>query len=338
MRRADVRQATGQFGVHLGVRSGVIAGLIAAALVIMFGANPHAAAASTMQQHGALLREGAVSIVSHRGAAALAPENTLAAVRIGIAQQVDFVEADVQLTRDGVPVLMHDLTIDRTTNGIGEVGRYTLAQLRTLDAGSWFDPAYAGEQIPTLEEFLNELAPANVRALVELKGEWLPEQISAVTDQLQARYLVNRVALQSFEEDTLRGLQQVAPTFARVMLTREWDARIAAIAVELEVSAVGGRPKVLEQHPDLLTELRAAGIGLLVYTLNKEPLWDHAMERGIDLIVTDDPVHLEEWRGAREISQAEAAAAGEGAGDGSAGGEAKRAAARPTLVARPDEV
>lgn len=288
MQTGSLRRAT--------LRTGLVSWVLASVFIVMFGATPHAAAASTMQLHGALHREGSVSIVSHRGAAALAPENTLAAMRIAIDQGVDFVETDVQLTSDGVPMLMHDLTLDRTTNGSGPIARQTFAEVRALDAGSWFDAAHAGERVPTLEEFLDELEPANVRALVELKGTWTNEQLAAVADLLQTRYMVNRVALQSFDEATLRGLQEVAPQFARVMLTREWNEATVVLARELEVSAVGGRPKLIDRDLRLLDELASTGIGSLAYTLNKAKRWDRAIERGIDLIVTDDPVELGKWR------------------------------------------
>lgn len=290
-----------------GLSTALLAWFLTTLLVVLFGASPHASATSTMQIHGALHREGSVSIVSHRGAAALAPENTLAAMRLAIDQGVDFVETDVQLTSDGVPVLLHDPTLDRTTNGAGPVAQRTFEQVRALDAGSWFDSSFAGEHVPTLEEFLDLLENSNARALVELKGDWLPEQLTHVTELLQSRYMVNRVALQSFDEETLRGLQQVAPHFARVMLTREWTPRTVSLAGELEVSAVGGRPKLIDGNLDLLPLLRDAGIGSLVYTLNKPAHWDRAIGRGIDLIVTDDPVRLGEWRGKLERAAAEVA-------------------------------
>lgn len=289
MQTGSLRRAT--------LRTGLVAWMLATVLVVSFGATPHAAAASTMQLHGALHRDGSVSIVSHRGAAALAPENTLAAMQIAIDQGVDFVETDLQLTSDGVPMLLHDLTLDRTTSGSGPIAMRTFDEVRALDAGSWFDAAHAGERVPTLEEFLDLLEVANVRALVELKGEWTSEQLAAVADLLQSRYMVNRVALQSFDTETLLGLRQVAPQFARVMLTREWNEHTVTLARELEVSAVGGRPKLIDRNLELLAELRDVGIGSLAYTLNKAKRWDRAIERGIDLIVTDDPVQLGEWRG-----------------------------------------
>ncbi|QBE49160.1 glycerophosphodiester phosphodiesterase [Leucobacter triazinivorans] len=280
------------------LRTGLLAWTLTTLLLVLWGATPHAAAASSMQMHGALHRDGAVGIISHRGAAAIAPENTLAAMRVAIDRGVEFVETDVQLTADGVPILMHDPTLDRTTSGSGPVALRSFDEIRALDAGSWFSPEFAGEVVPTLEEFLDALEPSTTRALVELKGEWAIEQLEAVTELLRSRYMVNRVALQSFETPTLEGLQQVAPEFARVLLTREWDEGTVQQATELQVSAVGARTKLYDRRPELLQRLRAVGIGSLVYTLNTEKRWDQASRRGVDLVVTDDPVRLAVWRDA----------------------------------------
>jgi glycerophosphoryl diester phosphodiesterase len=275
------------------LRTGLLAWVLVPLLLVLWGATPHAAAASSMQMHGALHREGAVGIISHRGAAAIAPENTLAAMRVAIDQGVEFVETDVQLTADGVPILMHDPTLDRTTSGVGAVAHRSFAEIRALDAGGWFAPDFAGELVPTLEEFLDELEPSTTRALVELKGEWATEQLESVTE------------LQSFEIPTLEGLQQVAPEFARVLLTREWDEGTVQQAVDLQVSAVGARTKLYDGRPELLERLRAVGIGSLVYTLNTEKRWAQASERGVDLVVTDDPVSLAVWRDGSEALAAE---------------------------------
>ncbi|UOQ57519.1 hypothetical protein MUN78_01340 [Leucobacter allii] len=282
--------------------------VLVSALLALLGMNPDVAHASTLQRHGALVQDDArraehgalqrdgIGIISHRGAAAIAPENTLAAMRIAFEQGVDFVETDVQLTADGVPVLMHDETVDRTTSGGGAVARWTLAELRTLDAGGWFSADFAGERVPTFEEFVDELAPTTSRALVELKGPWDAEQVEQVVELLRERHLVNRVALQSFEVPTLEILGEVAPECARVMLTREWDRRTAELAVLLQVSAVGARAKLFDARPELIAEVQALGIGTLVYTLNSSPQWMQAAERGIDLVITDDPIAFAAWR------------------------------------------
>lgn len=279
-----------------GVRTALLAALFVLALIASFGVNPFVANASALQLHGALNRDGGFGIIAHRGAAAIAPENTLAAMRISFDRGVDFVEADLHLSSDGVPVLMHDPDVERTTNGRGLVSNLTLAELKSLDAGSWFAPEFAGEQIPTLEEFLDELTQTNSRALIELKGEWADEQVEYAVGLLRERYLVDRVAFESFELDNLERLHNLAPEFARVMLTREWGSDMLAQAAELKVSAIGARNAVMKKDLSLIEEARMLGIGTMMYTLNTEKSWLRAWEHGIDLIITDDPVTLEAWR------------------------------------------
>jgi glycerophosphoryl diester phosphodiesterase len=108
-------------------------------------------------------------ILAHRGASRIAPENTLVAFCLALEQGADGLELDVQLSRDGVPVVFHDSELSRTTDGRGRISEKTLAELRTLDAGKWFDPRFAGERIPTLEEVFEAFGD---RALynIELKA------------------------------------------------------------------------------------------------------------------------------------------------------------------------
>lgn len=279
-----------------GWRTPLLAALFVLALIAAIGSNPFAAPASALQLHGALSRSEGFGIISHRGAAALAPENTLAAMRIAFEQGVDFVEADLHLTADGVAVLMHDDTLERTTNGAGPVAGHTLDEIRGLDAGSWFGSAYAGEPVPTLEEFLDELQPTNSRALIELKGYWGEADVEAAVALLSERYLVDRVAFESFELDNLERLAALAPDYARVMLTRTWDRATLDVAAALNVSAVGARNEVFAGDFALLDEARALGIGTMVYTLNTAKEWRQARTHEIDLVITDDPVALATWR------------------------------------------
>jgi glycerophosphoryl diester phosphodiesterase len=97
---------------------------------------------------------GRVAIIGHRGAPRETPENTLASFRRAFELGADAIELDVRLSRDGAPIVMHDATLERTTDGADSVSQRTLAQLKRLDAGSWFDPKFRGERIPTLEEAL----------------------------------------------------------------------------------------------------------------------------------------------------------------------------------------
>src|SRR6478752_4437127 len=136
----------------------VVCVLAAASLVIAFlGASP--ARVSATELWGDPRTPGdAAFIASHRGGGATAPENTLPAISAALAGGFEYVEVDVALTADGHPVLLHDATVDRTTDGSGRLSALTLAQVRRLDAGSWFDPAFAGARVPPLAEFLDLLA------------------------------------------------------------------------------------------------------------------------------------------------------------------------------------
>ena len=289
------------------LEAGLLAWLLTSLLVVVIVLDPNAASASSpLQLHGALQREVGVGIVAHRGAAALAPENTLSAFRIAIEQGADFVETDVQLTADGVPVLMHDPKLDRTTDGRGALASHTLEQIRRLDAGGWFSAEFAGEPVPTFEEFVELIDPAPTRAFVELKGEWPADRVGAAVDLLRARHLSHRVILASFERETLEAVRELAPEYATILLTRELDRGVVDYAVGLRVSAVCARDELLASQPARLRELGQAGIGTIAYTLNTERQWRRAAELGVDFFVTDDPPALTAWRDSLEEERLEA--------------------------------
>lgn len=282
------------------VRTMAVSWLLTSLLIIVSVLDPHAAwASSPLQLHGALQRDAGVGIIAHRGAAALAPENTLAAFRISLSQRVDFVETDVQLTADGVPVLMHDPKLDRTTNGTGALAEHSFDQVRSLDAGGWFSSEFAGEPVPTLEEFVELLAPTVTNAFVELKGPWPADKIGEVVELLREQRLAKRLVLTSFEREALEVVRDIAPEFAVVLLTRDLDAATIDYAIDLQVSAVCARDKLFADHPDSITQFHEAGIGVIAYTLNTKKQWRKAQKLGVDFYVTDDPPALAEWREAQ---------------------------------------
>ena len=110
-----------------------------------------------------------VIVLAHRGYSAKAPENTMAAFELALAVGADGIELDVHMTRDGEIVVIHDDTLDRTTNGKGPVSDQTMAELRELDAGSWFSPEFAGERIPTLKLVLELIKDKDVLLNIEIK-------------------------------------------------------------------------------------------------------------------------------------------------------------------------
>jgi glycerophosphoryl diester phosphodiesterase len=168
---------------------------------------------------------GRVSIVGHRGAPACAPENTLASFKEGLRQGADIIELDVQLSADGHVVVFHDNQLERTTNGRGPLAERTLAELKALDAGSWFGPRFAGEPIPALDEVL-AWAKNQVPLFIELKYNAAPGPALglAVLELVQAHTMTEQVTLISFAHQALHWVKQGTPELATAAL---YSARVA---------------------------------------------------------------------------------------------------------------
>jgi len=162
-----------------------------------------------------LRREGSPpKLVGHRGACDVAPENTLASFERAWRDGADVVELDVRLSADGHVVVLHDALLDRTTDGTGYVGDRTLAELKQLDAGSWFDPRYAGERIPTLDEVL-DWARGKAGLLLELKyepyGSFDPALVPGVLRVVTGAGIEDQVAAISYQGRALQQLRLLAP-------------------------------------------------------------------------------------------------------------------------------
>jgi glycerophosphoryl diester phosphodiesterase len=187
-----------------------------------------------------------VDVIAHRGASGAAPENTLAAIELAIRQQSDVVENDIQRTRDGELVIMHDTTLTRTTDveqvfpgrAPWNVGDFTLAEIRQLDAGSWFAPEFAGQRVPTLAEWVNAVGQ-HAGMLLEPKAPELYPGIEIDLDKelrslpgFNRALMDDRVVVQSFNHDWLRAYKGRAPDVPVGLLydSRPSEADIAAAA------------------------------------------------------------------------------------------------------------
>lgn len=220
-------------------------------------------------------------IIAHRGNSVFAPENTLAAFRsaFGLA---DLVEFDVQITRDGQLVVMHDVTVDRTTDGTGAVDRLTLAQVRAFDAGSWFSTDFMGERVPTMAEAILTILPRATPLFERKTGP--PE---AYVSEIQWLGVQTNIVLYSFDWSFLSEVHALDPTI-----------RLAAIGSGSLTSATltnilkTGSRIVLWNISDVTgTEvalLRGAGLPLYVYTVNDEN-FRKFIDLGVDGIITDTP-------------------------------------------------
>jgi glycerophosphoryl diester phosphodiesterase len=282
---------------HRGLRA-LFAAATSIGLVLIFILNPDAAMsyASSVNLFGALRAPGEPAFIAgHRGDRAHFPENTLPALQAVLDSDFDFVETDVQLSADGVPVLMHDETVERTTNGAGLVSSLTAAQLASLDAGSWYSSDFAYTPVPTLDQFLEIFQHSTKRAMLELKGIWTPEQVAIVTSLVYARGVQNRVIFEAFDFETLESLCEAAPFFKRVIIQRylpsdpvELVNRFGAIAILTSASS-------LERNPQAVEQLHEAGLFIVLYTLNGEATWTASLALGVDGIITDKPSKLDRW-------------------------------------------
>jgi glycerophosphoryl diester phosphodiesterase len=230
-------------------------------------------------------------VIGHRGAARCAPENTLAGLRKAYAVGARWVELDVKLAADGVPILMHDDTLERTTNGTGPVRERSAAELGRLDAGSWWGPAFAGEPVPSLDAALAVLAELELGANVEIKS--CPGR-EVETGRVVARRLARAwpaslppPLLSSFSPEALEIARAEAPGLERAMLVHdrraEWRtlaARVGAVAVHTWWGFV---------TPDLARDVLAAGYGLRAYTVNDVVEARRLFALGAASVISDAP-------------------------------------------------
>jgi glycerophosphoryl diester phosphodiesterase len=274
-----------------------LAGALTVATVLVLVLVPQAVQAYAPSLIGPLRAPGEPAFVAgHRGDRADAPENTMPAFEAAFASGLDIVETDVQLTADGHPVLLHDPTVDRTTDGTGAVADLTLAEVEALDAGSWYAKEFAGTRIPQLGEFLDLLAATpRKRALVELKEYWTPDEIGIVLSEVYARGVQNRVVFAGIHLGTIANLGATAPAIPRVIIRRDLPADPVGLARFYGAIAILTTPWSLETDPDAVAEMHAAGLGVLLYTLNSEKRWREATAYGVDGIVTDKPSRLDDW-------------------------------------------
>lgn len=232
---------------------------------------------------------GLPRVIGHRGAAAEAPENTLAGLRQAHASGARFVEFDVKLTRDRVPILCHDERLERTSDGTGLVRDRTLDDLQRLDAGSWFDRRFAGERIPTLDQALDLCLDLGLGLNLEIKPCPGRERETAeiALDHLRRRWPASAPTplVSSFAEASLDAARALAPDLPRgflaTRLPRDWPARVR----DLGCTTVNlGWQRLTRPEIDAV---RGAGFQVLVYTVNDVLRARRLMDWGVAAVITD---------------------------------------------------
>ncbi len=230
-------------------------------------------------------------VFGHRGARQAAPENTLAAFRRALEMGADGIELDVMLSADGVPVVIHDFTLERTTNGYGRVEEQTLDQLRELDAGGHFAPEFRGEPIPTLAEVLDALGGA-LRINIELKSTSRGDNglETRVVELVRGRSLEGSIIFSSFNPLSLWRAKRLAPEVRRGLLysrdmpfflRRAWAAPFLGLdAAHPEAGMVDAR---------YMRWAQGHGYRVNVWTVNEPPAMLRLMDLGVDALITDRP-------------------------------------------------
>jgi glycerophosphoryl diester phosphodiesterase len=231
------------------------------------------------------------AVIAHRGASAHAPENTLSAFELAVEQGADAIEFDVKLTQDGQVVILHDQTVDRTTNGSGDLRRLPLVAVRELDAGVRFPENYAGERIPLLSEVL-EAVGKKLFINIELTNYATPLDtlVPKVVELVKKFGLQERILFSSFFPHNLARAHKLLPEVPCGLLAwagwMGWPARAFGFRRDVYQAL---HPNLAEVTPGLVYRVQAARRRVHVWTVNAEADLKRMIGYGVDGFFTDDP-------------------------------------------------
>lgn len=233
-------------------------------------------------------------VIAHRGMSRFAPENTLAAFRKAKEFGINWVEFDVMLTADGEAVVIHDETLERTTNGKGQVISHPFSYIKTLDAGSWFDPQFKGEKIPTLREVIELLNELKLNANIEIKAQVGNEELTVRTVLgIIQQFWKNKHTqplISSFSLTILKWVREYSPTVMMGFLMHEWNADWQPICDALLTASVNVNQEILT--PENVELIKATNRKLLAYTVNEPNRAHELFAWGVDAVFSDDPIRI----------------------------------------------
>lgn len=242
-------------------------------------------------------RRAAPLVMAHRGQRATVPEQTLEAYRAAIELGCEAIECDVQLTRDGRLVMLHDLTVDRTTDGHGLLADLTWDDVRRLDAGAWFGPEHAGARVPLLDEALDLAISAGIPLCIEIKGtpDDAPRVAAAVARVLRDRRLLDDMFISSFDHEALAVAMHEA---GRALLAPERLPDVgppdpaAAVEQATHVGAAVLQHRWEDIDADVVTALHDAGVAVWTWPVDSLEAIRRSVEVGADGMIGDDVVLL----------------------------------------------
>lgn len=242
-------------------------------------------------------RNGYLTSIAHRGASAYAPENTMPAFTKGVEMGADYIEIDVQMSKDSIPIIIHDRTLNRTTNGKGKVSDYTLKELKLLDAGSWFGEEFTGETIPTLNEFLGEFG-GKINILIELKyPELYPGIEEQVANVLMEHKLVKpdsiEVIIQSFNHESIKKSKELLPEIPHgVLVGKDWRRISSQQLEEFATYADYFNPSFNIVTAELVELVHLTNMTMYAYTVRDQSEAGRLYSLGVDGIITDYPDYV----------------------------------------------
>lgn len=284
----------------------------------------------TLLQANSLVQPAQKAVIAHRGASAYAPEHTLAAYRLAIEHGADYVEQDLAVTRDGVLICLHDDFLERTTNveeifpdrGVVDpasgqrrwlAADFTLAEIKRLDAGTWFDPRFAGERVPTWAEAVAVIGNAaglypELKSPAVYRGRGV-NMTHLFVDSTRVLGLAARPAgaliLQSFDDQTLRELAKALPDVPRTFLIEgrdgaRWLSPEGLAEVARFATGIGPTKRLLDGRPDIVQAARQAGLTITPYTFTskgpatrfadvRDEMRYYLFDLGVDALFTDNP-------------------------------------------------
>ena len=229
------------------------------------------------------MANAAVMAIAHRGASAEAPENTVAAFDEAIRLGARAVEMDVRLCKDGIPVILHDPMVDRTTNGTGAVADLTRLDLLRLDAGSWKHPRFAGTRIPLLTEALQAISDDAI-AVLEIKTPMDPILLRRILDEFAMR---ETSVILSFERDILKAVHKSMPDATIGLLSDAWQPELPDICATIGAGILGLNTGVLNM--ERIKSARERHLRVWTYTPNDAGSVAACAAIGVEGIITDHP-------------------------------------------------
>lgn len=231
--------------------------------------------------------------IAHRGASGEAPENTLAAFRRAVELGADMVECDLQMTADGAIVVMHDDTVDRTTDGRGRVADLRVPDIRRLDAGSWFAPRFRNERVPLLGELLETL---HGRAGVNLEIKTRPDGdydgiVKRILRRLGALRAFDEAVISSFDVRAIAAVRRAAPRVRTAIIASQSSPR-AALAAARKLSVWAIHPEKTRCIPSLIRAAHASRLRVHAWTVNTPRDIRRVLAAGVDGIISNYPARI----------------------------------------------